>query len=133
MSAIGAIPSGGGGLTLLASGSYTKTNYSSDNTKVDIPVSFTGTPTMVFVESIPLDATAQTYQWIRQDDLPASVELDAYFHMDVYVSAGGSVGSGTGGNITFQSNNTILRCNNHSSSYRVQNNTYDWYIWGNAS
>jgi hypothetical protein len=64
-------PSGGGGIELLASGTYTMTTTSAD---MYIPVSYTGTPTYAFVVNYnPTAGITQALSWsvpvLTQDQL----------------------------------------------------------------
>ena len=129
--------SGGGGqvVTLLASGSYTKTDEATSNDKVDIPVSFTGTPTQVFVYAPdPVTTVQQTCKWAWQ--VKQEAEMEANYgailatHRVRYTNGNYS---NYLGNISLRSDNTILRCNQQTNSFHVYNNTFNWYIWGYAA
>lgn len=127
--------SGGGGqvVTLLASGSYTKTTAA--GASVQIPVSYTGTPTQVFVYAPePLASTAQTYKWAWQ--VKQESEMETYLGSKLAVhkvkNTGGSDTTYIG-SISLSADETTLTCGQQTSSYKVQPNTYKWYIWGYAS
>lgn len=127
--------SGGGGqvVTLLASGSYTKTTAA--GASVQIPVSYTGTPTQVFVYAPePLASTAQTYKWAWQVKQESEMEtyLGAKLAIHKVKNTGGSDTTYIG-SISLSADETTLTCGQQTSSYKVQPNTYKWYIWGYAS
>ena len=67
VSAVEALGSGGGqGYSLLASGSYTKTDAAVVPSRLEIPVSFSGTPVCVFVCAQSPLAENQTLRWFKQ-------------------------------------------------------------------
>lgn len=133
VSEIGNIPSGGKEVKLLASGTYTKTDNASKPYEVRIPVSFTGTPTQVYVYAPnPIEGKKQTIQWIRQFGLEqeAAANFARAFGASLYYTANGSTGAQYGGSLNFAANNTILNCGIVSYDYPDLDNTYNWYIWG---
>ena len=123
----------GGGTKLLASGTYTKATGSTAS--MTIPVSFTGTPTQIFVYAPePVESVAQTRQWIRQLYLePEAAENFTYsFALGVYRTATGTQGTQaiSNTNCILKNDNTELYLSLINSTYVVRDNTYKWYIWG---
>ena len=133
VSEIQAISSGGKEVKLLASGTYTKTDNASSPYAVRIPVSFTGTPTQVYVYAPnPISGKKQTIQWIRQFVLEqeAAANFARALEAAVYYTASGGTGAQHGAGLDFVNNNTILNCGIVSYDYPDLDNTYNWYIWG---
>lgn len=133
VSEIQAIPSGGKEVKLLASGTYTKTDNASKPYEVRIPVSFTGTPTQVYVYAPnPISGKKQTIQWIKQFGLEqeAAANFARALAVTVYYAANGATGAQYGNGLNFVTNNTILNCGVTSYDYQDLDNTYNWYIWG---
>ena len=127
--------SGGPSRTLLSSGTYTKTDGSTVNGKVDIPISVSGTITDILVYApTPISGSAQSYIWARYFDLPAEMNTAGVPRLAI-----GAYKTATGNaqwylaNPTLESNNTIIRCPQQGASYHVLNNTYNWYVWGVAT
>lgn len=138
VSEIGNIPSGGGGktVTLLASGTYTKTDEASKPRELHIPVSFTGTPTFVLVNvPTPISGVNQSIQWARQFDIPSAAESlllnNTVKSSTGYSSSGTYYYAGTAAP-SFNQSQTEISCSNVGGVYLVKDNTYNWYIWGYA-
>ena len=127
--------SGGPSRTLLSSGTYTKTDGSTVNNKVDIPISVSGTITDILVYApTPISGSAQSYIWARYFDLPAEMNTAGVPRLAIgaYKTASGTA-QWYLANPTLESNNTIIRCPQQGASYHVLNNTYNWYVWGVAT
>lgn len=124
--------SSGKEVKLLASGSYTKTDYATVPSRVDIPVSFTGTPTQVLVY-VPqqISGVAQSVKWIWQIKLEDPA--DTVFSGRKLALVGNQQNYYQNSGPSFESNNTILRCGQYNSNTPCRDNTYLWYIWGYES
>lgn len=127
--------SGGKEVKLLASGSYTKTNFATTPGNVQIPVSFSGEPTQVFVYvPTPIASTNQALNWawqVKQEDA-----MSTNFGRALAVVGGRASNGSTYYTLSvpkFESNNTILTCGQYNGSYQCRDNTYLWYIWGYES
>lgn len=128
---------GGGGFSLLASGSYT---LASQGNTVSIPVSFSGTPINVFV-IYRGDGTGitHTHAWAFIATLPTS-ELETLFNASIDQSPKSALSRAANGLDTLQipirarfgSNNTIIDVRQTGSSYPCLAGQYDWYIYGEA-
>lgn len=138
VTAIGTISGGGGGgLSLLASGSFT---LAAQGSTVSIPVSFSGNPVNVFV-IYRGDGTgvAHTQAWAFMASYPLS-ELDTLFPVGsdkgvrsaVAVLANGSSNIINPIRARIESNNTIIDVRQTGSSYPCLAGQYDWYIYGEA-
>lgn len=139
IAAVEAISGGGGGASgwaLLASGSYTKTNTAAALT---IPVSFSGTPKIMCVRvQEELTDTGQALAAFKYIDMPNS-EMAAY----------GAFAKGAAQARTKNSSNaysyatvnteastlsaTTMTWQRVTSSLLWQPNTYDWWIYGEAT
>ena len=126
---------GGGGFSLLASGSYT---LATQGTTVRIPVSFSGNPINVFViyrENVT--GTAHTHAWAFMASLPTS-ELETLFNANRDMSPKSAIGvmQNDGRNLgmpiraRMESDNTIIDVRQNGSSYPCLAGQYDWYIYG---
>lgn len=140
VSEIGNIPSGGGNtyLTLLGSGSYTKTV---NDGSISIPVEYTaGTVHLIkVVAPEPLSATAQGIavakyidpQYIGDDSGSLVAEgLAQARGRKADDSYAGNLGLGA--TVITLSNGT-LTVGQISTTYKWKANTYNWYIWGEPS
>lgn len=137
VTAIGNIPSGGGGgLSLLASGSFT---LASQGSNVRIPVTVSGNPVNVFVVYSGDDTgVAHTNKWGFIQYYPP--ELNGIFSTtsDNNVKMAGS--KNAAGSVTLQppirarmeSDNTIIDVRQTGTSYPCIAGQYDWYIYGEA-
>ena len=138
VTAIGSISGGGGGFSLLASGSYT---LASQGAIVRIPVSFSGNPINVFV-IYRGDGTgvAHTQAWAFMATLPTS-ELETLFDAANDKGVKSALGMTTNGVTILQppirarmeSDNTIIDVRQTGSSYPCLAGQYDWYIYGEVS
>lgn len=139
VTAIGSIPTGGGGgLELLASGSFT---LASEGVAVSIPVSFTGNPVNVFV-IFRGDGTgvAHTHAWAFMASYPLS-ELDTLFPASSDKGVRSAVSMQASGTTTitnpirarFEQDNTIIDVRRTGSSYPCLAGEYAWYIYGEAA
>ena len=133
--AIAGIQSGGQSVVLLASGSYTKTDAPSGSGSVNIPVSYTGTPTQVFVYAPdPVADTAQTYKWAWQVKQESEMETNLNGKLAIHKIKYANGNDNTYiGNISFSADGTTLNCGQQTSAYKVYSNTFLWYIWGYAT
>lgn len=137
VTAIGSISGGGGGFSLLASGSYM---LASQGSYVRIPVSLSGNPINVFV-IYRGDGTgvAYTSAWAFIASLPTS-ELESLFDPNNDKNPKGALSTASAGVSTLQlpirarleSNNTIIDVRQTGSSYPCLAGQYDWYIYGEA-
>lgn len=132
VSEIGNIPSGGGGLTLLASGSYTQVS----GIDLTIPVTFTGTPKLFVVcvdeelENVGQSLAAAMWVGDLNNDY-ASFFPDGFVETKVktanntygyyYINPGGS---------TAYINSTQIKLYRTSNNYPWKPNDYNWYIYG---
>ena len=133
VSAVEALESGGGqGYSLLASGSYTKTDAAVVPSRLEIPVSFSGTPVCVFVCAQSPLAENQTLRWFKQFEPEEELASRLGFPMaiTVYKPASGNPYAAVSDKMSFQNGGTVLRCDRQGSNYGVCDNSYDWYIWG---
>lgn len=135
VSAIGAIPSGGGGLSLLNSGTYTQATGGIST--INIPVTYTGTPYRVFVkEKEALSGTAQSYAWVidifNDNNITAAFNNKTQIGIAIAISSSNTfVGpTYTEASALTQSAITIQRVNNANL---IQANDYEWYIYGVAA
>jgi len=120
----------GQSVTLLASGSYTKTDYSTKPQTLEIPVSFTGTPTQVYVEEEAAVSGSRTSKWAWQIEQQSAMETGLGRKLAVCrLGTGSSYASSP----TLLNDNTTLQCSAQSSSNTIRDNTYNWYIWGYAA
>lgn len=137
VSAVQAIPSGGGGgngYALLASGEYTKTGAASAS--MSIPVSYSGTPVFVYVvaNSIIPD-TNQSYAFIAilENGLPFAQFLqNGSTGLTSAVNTAGALAANALNSANTLSGGTIT-CSRLSNTYLIQPNTYTWYIYGIAN
>ena len=128
---IGSIPSGGGGgLQLLASGSYTN---ASTTTAVTIPVSYSGTAKMVLVTKDEVDADlGEMIAWWYL----VNYEPSRAFNIFGVINSITRYKTATGNPTTLFSNSsttltsTTIRVAQYGPSYPVQSGDYNWYIWG---
>ena len=134
IAAVEAIPSGGGGIELLASGTYTMTTTSAD---MYIPVSYTGTPTYAFVVNYnPTAGITQALSWsvpvLTQDQLNT---VSGYFAgNDIAIGkryyANGGTNLATVFTPTEVTSTQIHVRRIGASGYDPVPGTYNWYIWG---
>lgn len=132
--------SGGQSVTLLASGSYTKTDAST-TPNLNIPVSFTGTPVYLLCYADTPVSQNQSLIWGRSLNLPdqfgqtgynAYAGNPPYMTQSYYKTATGNP-AGYVGTIELRNNNTTLYCGQQGGNYPVRDNTYSWFIWGYAT
>ena len=138
VTAIGSISGGGGGFSLLASGSYT---LASQGATVRIPVSFSGNPINVFV-IYRGDGTgvAHTQAWAFMATLPTS-ELETLFDVSADRAPRSAISQAADGRYyhnppiraRLESDNTIIDVRQTGSSYPCLAGQYDWYIYGEVS
>lgn len=140
---IDAIPSGGGGTILLASGTYTKTDNATKPLELKIPVSFTGTPTEAYIivsEDVGSGTNRILQCWgqlstdkqVIQDNFP---KWPADGRLQLGLGYGKNTSNAdyivkTGGAYFSDSTHTYLVGGTISSQYQFKNTTYNWYIWG---
>ena len=130
VSEIGSIQTGGGGSgeTLLKSGTFTYA--SSNDNKMHIPVSFSGTATRAFVvaREIP-SGVARTFLWLNGNltfvDPVGSFALTTITRK---VAANGNLTSDA--NTSLVLDNGEIVCGAASGAYYPANVTYDWFVWG---
>lgn len=127
---------GGKGLELLASGEYTKTDFATTPSKVVIPISYSGVAYAILIEATPLPNVGQTNKWLRY--MPQLPEIKSNFNVYngsiVYAQTNGVVNYGaaspygSAGHISISA--SALTAEQRDTNYKVQDNTYRWYIWG---
>lgn len=138
VSAIGAIPSGGGSeMALLGSGSYTKAGTAQSMT---IPVTFSGTPRFacVIVDSL-ISGSAQIVSeaaYYTKSTDPQNVRTAAPTGAVYYIAEKATGGTATGGldpsaHMKLTSSSLVVARAN--ATYVLQPNSYHWYIYGEAS
>lgn len=132
VSSIADIPSGGG-VTLLASGSYTYTG--AETGSISFPVSYSGNIWFAYaVSDAIVPGVNQSYCFfVAQGSCPAAQYFPS--NQSGSVSAVDSSGvintSGANPSVRIDSNTFYLsRLNN---TYKIQPNKYNWYIYGEAS
>ena len=132
ISEIGSISGGGGTYQLLASGTYTNTVRATMN----IPVTYSGTPTMVAVilNTTPTPNVAKTIAWLNGlIQLPNSIQTDFGLSIDTLNHA-----QAVNNNYSFQHSASCtlyadnIECKSYTGAYHPDIGTYDWYIWGVA-
>ena len=137
VSAIQAISGGGGGAsgwTLLASGSYTKTGTA---TALSIPVSYSGTPKIMCVRvQEPIADTGQAVAAFKYIDMPNS-DMAGFFANGA-AQARGRTSANAYNYVSIDPANATLTATamtwaRVTSSLLWQPNTYNWYIYGEAS
>ena len=148
VSAIAAIPSGGGGgITLIGSGSYTYTGNAAAD--ITFPVTYNGTPKVLLVVKSEMDAgVGETIGALSY--LPSGISVvDTAFeygarayklktNADV-ISYGGSAPSNTScvylctSRGVYDANGSYMRVVRFGNSYLMQSGAYSWYIYGEAS
>ena len=135
INSLGVNVSGGPSVTLLASGTYTKTDSSTLPGQLNIPVSYTGTATQIFVYApTPISGVQQTFKWAWQVKQESEMQshLGKTFAIMIIRTNNGSE-SNYATSPSWQSNGTIMRFGQQSSAYPIKDNTYNWYIWGYAT
>lgn len=140
VSAIEAI-SGGGGLTLLASGDYV---VSSDigTGSMAIPVSVNGKSQVILcVKDTPRSGSGQTFAWVRFS-LDSPPEIQSSFGIvtemlytssttSTYYAARSALSSyPIPLQVDVATNTTKLYAYRYSNNYPIKADTYHWYIWG---
>ena len=136
VSAIENIPSGGvSGLTLLGSGTYTKT---SDTANISIPVTYTGTPKLFYaVNTTPKAATEQSVlfgRWISFEESDAQSVLPVgglWMAKGLNSSGSGRVTVASG--VIPQLTATTMSSTRPGSGWTHCAGTWKWYIYGEAS
>lgn len=135
VSEIGNIPSGGGGLTLLTSGSYT---IASNQTTFTIQFSTSGTPLFAYVEEDEeISGVARSVAWVAANVSQLRADVRTMFPQFMLVRGKAANGnlvspSATIGNTqaTYGLHDDYILCAQASSNYSVKANTYNWYVWG---
>lgn len=124
---------GSSGIVLLASGSFTKTSESGQN--MYIPVEYSGTPYFFYVVADEILAdTAQSYCFIGLNTTFPGAEYlqNGKGGITSGVNASGSIATNAA-----NGNNNIgaegINCNRASNNYLIQNNKYNWFIYGEAA
>ncbi len=134
--AIATIPTGGGGgLTLLGSGTYTK---SSDSANISIPVTYTGTPKLFYaVNTTPKASTSQSVlfgRWISFADTDAQSVLPVGgLWMAKGVNASGTTMTTAASGVIPQLTATTMSSSRPASGWTHCAGTWKWYIYGEAS
>lgn len=129
--------------TLLASGTYTKTDSATKPLELKIPVSFTGTPTEAYIivsEDVGSGTNRVLQCWGRlttdkqviQDNFP---KWPADGRLKLSLGYGKNTNNNdyvvnTGGAYFSDSTHTYLIGGTINSSYYFKDTTYNWYIWG---
>ena len=136
VSAIENIPSGGAsGLTLLGSGTYTKT---SDTASISIPVTYTGTPKLFYaVNTTPKAATAQSVlfgRWISFEESDAqSVVPVGGLWMAKGLNADETLKTTVVSTIIPQLTATTMSSSRPGGGWTHCAGTWHWYIYGEAA
>lgn len=131
--------SGGGGqsMTKLASGIYTKTDQSTKNTVVEIPLNVSGRIAQAFIiAETPVSGTNQTIGWFGYFDIPQDVK-DA-INTITYVSRGirysdTGVYSAVDARCELTNSGALLVGQQTNTANHVLNNDYSWEVWGYAT
>ena len=135
VSAIENIPSGGAsGLTLLGSGTYTKT---SDSANISIPVTFTGTPKEYFYyNTTPAATTQQTLLGYNRvldgSDFTSLLPNGELICAHRVMNANGGIGWSSSAQVITLSA-TQMSCNRPGSGNTHKAGTWKWYIYGEAA
>ena len=136
VSAIENIPSGGAsGLTLLGSGTYTKT---SDTASISIPVTYTGTPKLFYaVNTTPKEATEQSVlfgRWIsfEESDAESVIPVGGLWMAKGLASSGAARVTVTSGVIP-QLTATRMSSSRPGGGWTHCAGTWHWYIYGEAA
>lgn len=148
VSAIAAIPSGGGGgTTLIGSGSYTYSGNAAAN--ITFPVTYTGAPRVLIVIKDEMDAgVGETIGALSY--LPSGISvIDTAFEYGARVYKGKSDADvisygGVSSNNTscvylctsvgaYDANGSYMRVVRWGNAYMMQSGAYSWYIYGEAS
>ena len=121
------------GITLLSSGVYTKTD--AESAQMNIPVTYNGNPTHFLVEpDAPVANVNQTYEWVACLGVGVPSAARPFFSSiieAVYKTASGNPQKGYP--MAAEITNGKILVKQTSSSYKIQPNTYNWYIWGYAT
>ena len=144
VSAIAAIPSGGGGLTLLGSGSYTYSGNAAPN--ITFPVSYTGTPKVLLVLKDQTDAGlgetigALAILSTGVSTIDAAFEYGARaYKIKSTADAVSYVGAQPGNtsacwlctsNGTYSATGEYIRVNRYGNANLMQPGSYSYYIYG---
>jgi hypothetical protein len=126
---------GGGGIVLLGSGSVTKT---STTNPLVIPVSYTGTPILVFVCADAVDATAQVRTAIKVYKPPEVIGMYNYDYLTALTGDNASNGAvfnlpGNAQQPTYQVTETQISFPRMNSTQVWVATTYHWFIYGYAA
>ena len=136
VSAIADIPSGGGGggVPLLASGSYTYTG--AETGSINFPVSYSGNIWFAYaVADAIVPGVNQSYCFfVAQDSCPAA----QYFNNNQRIGTVSAVNSSGVINTSGSNSGSMIRNNTFylsrfNNTYKIQPNKYNWYIYGEAS
>lgn len=137
VSAIENISGGGGssGLTLLGSGTYTKT---SDSASISIPVTYTGTPKLFYaVNTTPKANTSQSVlfgRWISFGDSDAQSVLPVGgLWMAKGVNASGTIMTTAASSVIPQLTTTTMSSTRPGAGWTHCAGTWKWYIYGEAT
>lgn len=140
------IPTGGGGseggvYDLLNSGTYTLAGDAAGN--MQIPVSVTGVPKLIYVEvDAPTASTAQSYKWSRFIATDYAEMTSVYIlNCGIYKNASDVDGyfavrsGGTNRPVSLDAftNPTKITCYANSNTTPAKAGTYNWYVWGTTS
>lgn len=127
-------PGGGQTKTLLASGTYTNANDLTSTQTMSIPVSYTGTPTEVFVnktDAVVDTSKAQSTDWFcyyGAENTAKSVFGDGTLR--TLRNLGTNNSRNYGYPLAFTLSADTISCRSQSSTYNIKAGTFAWYIWG---
>lgn len=126
--------SGGSGMQLLASGSYTN---ASQTASINIPVNYSGTPYVTLVvKDEQDDGVAEMVAWARLDNSYEPTQLSSalgslIFYRNKSTTNLNGTSQTSWDMISISSSN--IGCTRNNQTYPVEAGTYSWYIWGATS
>ncbi len=135
VSAINAISGGGGTVQykLLKSGSYTKADAAAGTLNISTGYYAEAGKTFVVLVTVdaPVENVAQTYKWacVYTGSLPSTLnEAFTAIKSAYYKTATGNATLAYG-NCSYTRTTGVIALSNYTSGYKIQPNTYNWYIW----
>ncbi len=146
ISEIANIPAGGGGLpeTLIGNGTF---NVSAVSSSFTFPITYSGTPTQLFVTKDSADAgVGETLAWISitpdllivSDAFPLDIRLLKIKNADDGIGYMANFNLNTGlihfsaANGAYDAGGTYMTIRQYGNNNRIRPGDYHWYIYGNS-